>query len=72
MDRPATRDDMASAYSDTYKEVYGIRPAINGAWTFQDFADALDQLAEESEAMHSAPASGAGWSYEGDLAALDF
>lgn len=71
MDRLATRDDMHMAYSDTHKELYGFRPRDCGEWSFEDFANGLDMLAEESEAMHSAPAQGHGWAYDGDPSALE-
>jgi hypothetical protein len=69
------RDEQAELYgqySDAHKEVYGVRARFAWGWSVEDLRAGLDQLAEESEAMFSAPAEGHGWSYEGDLSSLEF
>lgn len=72
MERQATRDELHNAYSDAHKDVYGVRPQDCEDWTADDFEAGLDMLAEETEAMHSAPAQPHGWSFDGDPRALDF
>ena len=42
--RAATLEDMAQAYSDTFKEVHGVRPQHTEGWTFEDYAAKLQGL----------------------------
>jgi hypothetical protein len=65
------RSELHNTYSDAYKEIYGVRPRDCADWTADEFVAELDMLAEESEAMHSAPAQGHGWAYDGDPRALE-
>ena len=35
---------MAQAYSDTFKDVHGVRPRHTEGWTFEDYASAIQGL----------------------------
>jgi hypothetical protein len=37
-------EQLATIYSDTFKEVYGVRPRHTATWTEQDYKDELDSL----------------------------
>ncbi len=37
-------EKWATIYSDTFKEVYGVRPRHTATWTEQDYKDELDTL----------------------------
>ena len=42
--RAATTEDMAQAYSDTFKDVHGCRPRHTEGWAFEDYASAIQGL----------------------------
>ena len=42
--RAVTLEDMAQAYSDTFKEVHGVRPRHTEGWSFEDYAAELQGL----------------------------
>jgi len=49
--RKATLADMAQAYSDTFKELHGVRPYVPSWWGWNEYSDELQNvqslLAEE-------------------------
>ena len=59
--RKATLADMAQAYSDTFKDLHGVRPFVPSWWGMDEYSDNLQnvqhlleqELREEREA-HSA------------------
>ena len=67
------RDALHQQFSDTHKELYGVRPRVAvDHWTVQDFEDEIAYLRGEIEIeSRPAPTSGTGWAYHGDEAALD-
>ena len=63
--RKATLADMAQAYSDTFKDLHGVRPFVPSWWGFNEYSDNLQnvqaslrrELREERDAHNAAIAS---------------
>ena len=42
--RKATLADMAQAYSDTFKDLHGVRPFVPSWWGMDEYSDNLQNL----------------------------